>query len=721
MIWLASFPRSGNTFFRNILFEVYGLKSSTFHQDADYFLDADYASFPFVKTHLLPSQLVPDNPDIKAVYIIRDGRDTMVSMAHHRKDIVVPGSDYYENLKAAIIAEKGSFFGGWSRNVLEWIRRADIVIRYEDLLIDPIGCAERLRAITNLPEPDALRIPEFNQLKQGIAEYGSGKGRGLDESQMLELSRKNFRKGKTGNWKEEMPEELQDLFWSYHGDVMDHLGYGREGNIEPLNADLDYEVIAKLGMPLQKPEKKIRILIEADKMIRNDNDGVKRYQAELLKQLAQVDRNPLSRWEFSLFAGGNIRPLAECGHWLHEDFRLSDSPNDTDGKAVRKKSLFQQAEFMLLNLIPDRFVQFLYRNNILVFHKAYEWIKKSVFGFIGFAVDLVRKILAFVAGILYKLRDDSKLNKLNAVFNQFDLIHLPLQQHYYPFRKVLRPVLVTIHDFTHRFFPEHHTSININNAEKGLRFIEERGWHVLTVSQSTLQDSMRELRLPGNKLHMVYEAADRQKFSFQVNREDTRKVKEKYGIPADTPFLLSLSTIEPRKNLENTIRAFMKLAATHQGLHLNLVIAGKKGWLTNTLFTQNKLFAERVHFTGFVDDRDLSALYTESLALTYMSYYEGFGLPPLEAMSCGTPVVYSNRSSLPEIIGDAGLAADPDDVDGIMERFELLYTRPDLRSTLSSRALKRSLDFSWRKAAIETLSVYEKIINSRNQEEIYPQ
>ncbi|HRW76650.1 MAG TPA: sulfotransferase domain-containing protein, partial [Saprospiraceae bacterium] len=98
MIWLASFPRSGNTFFRNVLYEVYGIESSTYHQEANYPLEADYDQFDVVKTHLLPSQLVPADPRIKKVYIVREGRDALVSIAHHRKDIVQPGTDYYLNL-----------------------------------------------------------------------------------------------------------------------------------------------------------------------------------------------------------------------------------------------------------------------------------------------------------------------------------------------------------------------------------------------------------------------------------------------------------------------------------------------------------------------------------------------------------------------------------------------------------------------------------------------
>jgi hypothetical protein len=113
MILLSSFPRSGNTFLRNILFEVYGMESSEFHRMTDQYLDDDFRIYPFVKTHDLPSVLHEFDAGIPAVYLVRDGRDSVCSMAHHRSDLVAPGSDYLQNLKEAIIATKGSFFGGW--------------------------------------------------------------------------------------------------------------------------------------------------------------------------------------------------------------------------------------------------------------------------------------------------------------------------------------------------------------------------------------------------------------------------------------------------------------------------------------------------------------------------------------------------------------------------------------------------------------------------------
>ncbi len=212
MIWLASFPRSGNTFFRNVLFDVYGIASSEFHMETDKKVLKDFASFPVVKTHLLPHQLPKDLQSMKSVYIIRDGRDALVSIAHHRKDIIAPGSNYYMNLLEAILARGGSFFGGWSVNVEKWTNKADIVIRYEDLIVDPIGQIERLREIITLPEPRLERLPTFQSLKKGVPQYGSGGEKIKNKEQKIERAHKFFRRGVVGSYKDEMPIMFQLLF-----------------------------------------------------------------------------------------------------------------------------------------------------------------------------------------------------------------------------------------------------------------------------------------------------------------------------------------------------------------------------------------------------------------------------------------------------------------------------------------------------------------------------
>jgi hypothetical protein len=225
MIWLASFPRSGNTFFRIVLYEVYGIESSTFHMEKSYPVDADYYKYPVVKTHLLPHQLVPDDPTTPAVYIVRDGRDAVVSMANQRKDLIAPESDFEDNLSDAIRAVNGSFFGGWSRNVTEWLKRASIVIRFEDLIANPIKCVERIRPLIDLPEPRFDRVPSFDDLKTKNFRYGSGVQHGFPLEQRAIRREKFFRRGKVGAWKDEMPDYLHRLFWELHGETMKRLGY----------------------------------------------------------------------------------------------------------------------------------------------------------------------------------------------------------------------------------------------------------------------------------------------------------------------------------------------------------------------------------------------------------------------------------------------------------------------------------------------------------------
>ena len=225
MIWLASFPRSGNTYFRNILFEVYGIESSSFHHKNNGDLaQIDFMNFDIVKTHLLPSQLPEKYRHNKSVYLVRDGRDALVSIAHHRKDIVAPGSNYNRNLAEAILAKEGSFFGGWGGNVRQWMNEADLVIKYEDLIKDPIGQVSRLAEIIDLPEPRIERLPTFNKLKNGTPHYGSGT-KDMKISAKKDRAQKFYRRGIAGSYKDEMPYVFRFLFWLKYKGVMKKLNY----------------------------------------------------------------------------------------------------------------------------------------------------------------------------------------------------------------------------------------------------------------------------------------------------------------------------------------------------------------------------------------------------------------------------------------------------------------------------------------------------------------
>ncbi len=187
-------------------------------------------------------------------------------------------------------------------------------------------------------------------------------------------------------------------------------------------------------------------------------------------------------------------------------------------------------------------------------------------------------------------------------------------------------------------------------------------------------------------------------------------VKAKYGIP-EAPYFLSLSTLEPRKNIEATIRSFVKLVRQENITDLNLVLVGATGWNYTTIFDQisaSKELTDRIIVTGYVDDQDLAPIYSGALAFVYPSFYEGFGLPPLEAMQCGIPVITSNTSSLPEVVGDAGVQVDPNDNDALCQAMLEMQKNEPFRQDLSRRSFDRAKKFSWDACAEKTICHYSK-------------
>lgn len=188
------------------------------------------------------------------------------------------------------------------------------------------------------------------------------------------------------------------------------------------------------------------------------------------------------------------------------------------------------------------------------------------------------------------------------------------------------------------------------------------------------------------------------------------RVGASFGLEPGTPYFLSLCTLEPRKNLEAVIRAFARLRNEGQlGHEYRLVLVGNSGWKTEKILAaleEAQHCREAIVLTGFVPDEHLSALYSGALAFVYVSRLEGFGLPPLEAMQCGVPVITSNTSSLPEVIGNAGLMVDPDDLDGLCAYMLRLSRDETLRSELSARSLARAREFSWENFGAQTLAAY---------------
>ncbi len=243
-IILASYPRSGNTFLRNILYSVYGMDSigDVDVHSVEEWKDSDIV---FIKTHELPNIFFKKFGRFPVVYLVRDGRDALVSQAYHRIQIIAPGDDYLQILRESIDALGGTYFGGWPKNVRQWSRFADVIIRFEDLIRDPQAQLSKLERIIDLPEADWTKLPTFEQLKKGEEQYVDRDMVTWQDATMHNRHALFFRKGKPGEWMSEMPKELQSLFWKKSATVMRALGYGQQGGLSDRFEDLEGKILKK--------------------------------------------------------------------------------------------------------------------------------------------------------------------------------------------------------------------------------------------------------------------------------------------------------------------------------------------------------------------------------------------------------------------------------------------------------------------------------------------
>jgi glycosyltransferase involved in cell wall biosynthesis len=265
--------------------------------------------------------------------------------------------------------------------------------------------------------------------------------------------------------------------------------------------------------------------------------------------------------------------------------------------------------------------------------------------------------------------------------------------------------LVTIHDLSFVREPETVMPGMTHHLTKWVPHSVKRADHVIAVSEATRQDLIELYQTSPEKISVLYHGVTP---DFQPVTEAARlaAVRQKYGL-GERPFILSVGTIQPRKNYQRLIQAFATLDPT-----LALVIIGSKGWKYEAVFSEvaKRGLDQRVHFLGFVADADLPALYSTASLFVYPSLYEGFGLPALEAMACGTPVVASNQSALPEVIGEAGLLVDPGDIEALAAAMARLLTDTSLRQKLAQAGRARAASFTWSGMAAKLLDLYKKLL-----------
>lgn len=270
------------------------------------------------------------------------------------------------------------------------------------------------------------------------------------------------------------------------------------------------------------------------------------------------------------------------------------------------------------------------------------------------------------------------------------------------------PTLLTVHDLSFVRDPDSAWPSLRAFLNKAVPRSVQRATHVLADSLATKNDLIELFGTPAEKITVLYSGVEA-RFAPVRDRAEIDRVCARYELPR--PFILSVGTLQPRKNYGRLIEAFARIAAEGPD---HLVIAGGKGWLYESIFEQVKSLGleQRVHFPGFVDDADLPALYSAARLFAYVSLYEGFGLPLLEAMACGTPVIASNVSSLPEVVGDVGLQVDPRSVDDIARALQQMIDRPELRERSIGPGLERAKSFTWEKAARELLAIYDQVAHS---------
>lgn len=276
------------------------------------------------------------------------------------------------------------------------------------------------------------------------------------------------------------------------------------------------------------------------------------------------------------------------------------------------------------------------------------------------------------------------------------------------------PTVVTIHDLSFEFFPHLFSPRDYLVLSRLVPYSARRAAKVITVSENSKRDIMRRYRLPEERIAVTYEGAD-DRFKPLQDEAGLEAIKRKYEIVGR--FILALGNLEPRKNLGRLVEAYGALRRGGRIEH-KLVVVGRARWRESELYrvVRERGLVGEVIFTGYLPQEDLPLLYNAADLFLFPSLYEGFGLPPLEAMACGTPVIASNSSSLPEVVGDAGLLVDPHDTSAIAQAIDDLLTRPDRRSELSAKGLRRAALFSWHKMAQETLEIYHEVCRNREPE-----
>jgi glycosyltransferase involved in cell wall biosynthesis len=310
--------------------------------------------------------------------------------------------------------------------------------------------------------------------------------------------------------------------------------------------------------------------------------------------------------------------------------------------------------------------------------------------------DIIRKIPL--------IREIARRAKNMLAYSNFRRYDLYFEPNFIPINIPAKKIVTTIHDFSWKLFPELHPTDRVRYWERNFWKKIYKVDFIIAVSHFTKEEAIRRFGLSPDKIRVIHNGYDNTIFR-KYDQDELETTRKKYNLPQK--FMLFVGSIEPRKNLKNLILAYSILVKNIQQEY-KLVLVGPRGWNNEEIMSLLEKLKNKVTYLGYVSNAELGKLYNLATIFVYPSLYEGFGLPPLEAMACGCPVVTSNIVPLRESCGNAAYYIDPYTIDSIAEGIHKVITSEELRRSLTQEGLANAAKFSWAKSAEEHLKVFEE-------------
>lgn len=267
-----------------------------------------------------------------------------------------------------------------------------------------------------------------------------------------------------------------------------------------------------------------------------------------------------------------------------------------------------------------------------------------------------------------------------------------------------------IYDMVYKVYPDTVSKKTMDMLNYNINVTCKRADHIITISEFSKSEIIKYLDIPSDKISVMPCGVDLNIYRPDYTSKEVEFTIEKYNI--NDEYILYLGTLEPRKNIERLIEAYNLLKKSYARKVPKLVIAGKKGWMYDKIFhlVEELQLKSDVIFTGYVNSEDIPMLFQGAKLFVFPSIYEGFGMPPLEAMACGTPVMVSNQASIPEVVGEAGYYINPYNVNDICDAMKTLIESNELRMRLREKGLLRAKNFTWNSSVIRLMDIYNKIL-----------